>query len=100
MEKKRFGIQLSDGGDLTVRSGAIALGDTMAQNEYLLIVSQPGEIKEHPSVGAGMSDMVGGTSSSEAKRRIRESLRADGMTVRAIDMTDGGAIRRLEAAYE
>lgn len=100
MERKRFGIQIDDTGDLSIRGGGLSVGDTMAQNEYLLIMSSKGEIKEFPAVGAGISDMVGDTGSAEAKRKIREAFRADGITITSLSMTEEGTITRLEASYE
>ena len=100
MERKRYGIQIDDTGDIVVRNGSLALGDTLVQNECLLIVSHPGEIKEHPSMGAGIADMVGDNGCTEAKRKIRESFKADGLNIVSIEMTDKGEVRRLEASYQ
>lgn len=98
MEKKRYGIQIGQNGDLSVSASGALLGDTMAQNEYIILMSQKGDIKERPLMGAGISDMVGSHETASMKRQIRDALKEDGMTVSAIDM-DGGTIKRLEASY-
>lgn len=96
--RKRYGIQLNEEGDIAVAGGTMSMGDTLAQNEYLLIISQPGDLKEEPLLGAGIADMVAETDPSAMKRRIRDALKADGMDVRTLEM-DGGTIKRLEASY-
>lgn len=100
MKNKRYGIQIDDSGDLCIANGGLILGDTIAQNIYLIIVSQPGDIKEKPLMGAGVSDMVGSHDVTGWKRRIREQLKKDGLNVRSLDITPSGDIRRLEADYD
>lgn len=100
MRNKRYGIQIDDSGDIRVSGGSVSMGDTIAQNIYLIIVSQPGDIKERPLMGAGISDMVGSNEVTGWKRRIREQLRKDGLNVKSLDISSDGEIRRLEADYD
>lgn len=96
---KRKGIQLADNGDLDVRDGQMAFGDTLAQNEYLLLISHPGDLKENPLLGVGIADMSGDNDIVGWKRRIREALASDGLKVSNIVVTNDGKIERLEADY-
>ncbi|MEE3485093.1 MAG: hypothetical protein VZQ98_12320 [Bacteroidales bacterium] len=98
MKKKRYGIQIDDTGDLAVGT-SIETGDTLAQNEYILMLAQPGELKENPLVGAGMADMVGSAGTADIKRRVRDAFKADGLQIKEFEMGRNGAIVRLEADY-
>lgn len=100
MRNKRFGIQIKDDGDLSVVGGSLAIGDTLAQNTYLLIVSQPGDLKEHPTLGAAISDFVGSSDVAVAKRKIRDAFKADGLNAKQIELTKEGKISRLEVDYD
>lgn len=100
MRNKRYGIQIDDSGDIRVSGGSVSMGDTIAQNIYLIIVSQPGDIKERPLMGAGIADIVGSNEVTGWKRRIREQLRKDGLNVKSLDISSDGEIRRLEADYD
>lgn len=95
---KRYGMQIADDGDLIVRDGGVSMGDTLAQNEYILLLSHQGELKENPLLGAGVADMVGSHDVSDCKRKVIDALKGDGMTVQAVEMKEG-SITRLEAKY-
>ena len=99
MRDKRFGIQIDDSGDLVVAGGAVAVGDTLAQNEFLLLVSGPGDLKEYPLMGAGISDMACDHDNTGWKRRIIDAFKDDGLRVKSIEMAAEGALTRLEADY-
>lgn len=98
MKKKRYGIQINDTGDLNAAPGGVTLGDTMAQNEFVILMSQPGDIKEAPLMGAGIADMVARNDTAAMKRQIRDALKLDGMDVSAVEIKDG-TLTRLEASY-
>lgn len=99
MRNKRYGIQIDDSGDLVVADGGLSMGDTLAQNEFLLLVSGPGDLKESPLMGAGISDMVGDHDMTGWKRRIIDALKDDGLRVRSLELATDGTLTRLEADY-
>lgn len=100
MERKRFGIQLDEmTNDLKIENGHIAIGETLPQNEYLLLVLNKGELKEDPLVGVGISDMLNDNDIIGWKRKIRDGLKADGMKVEQISISSDGRIKKLEAKY-
>lgn len=100
MERKRFGMQLDEmTNDLKIENGHIAIGETLPQNEFLLLVMNKGELKEDPLVGVGISDMLNDNDILGWKRKIRDGLKADGMKVEQISISSDGRIKKLEAKY-
>lgn len=100
MNKKRTGIQITDEGDLDIRDGSLQMGDTLAQNEFALLMSQPGELKEYPLMGAGIADMTGDKNTARWERRVIDAFKDDGLRVSGIEISEDGQFRRLEASYE
>ena len=100
MERKRFGMQLDEmTNDLKIENGHIAIGETLPQNEFLLLVMNKGELKEDPLVGVGISDMINDNDILGWKRKIRDGLKVDGMKVEQISISSDGRIKKLEAKY-
>lgn len=100
MERKRFGMQLDEmTNDIKIENGHIAIGETLPQNEFLLLVMNKGELKEDPLVGVGISDMINDNDILGWKRKIRDGLKADGLTVEQISISSDGRIKKLEAKY-
>ncbi len=85
--------------DLKIENGHIAIGETLPQNEFLLLVMNKGELKEDPLVGVGISDMLNDNDIIGWKRKIRDGLKADGMKVEQISISSDGRIKKLEAKY-
>lgn len=82
-------IQDNDGVDLCVADGGMVTGETQAQEEYLVLVSQKGEWKEHPLVGVGVADMVGDEDQRYWKREIRENLARVGIKIKGVSLKNG-----------
>ena len=100
MQLKRFGMQLDEmTNDIKIENGHIAIGETLPQNEFLLLVMNKGELKEDPMVGVGISDMINDNDILGWKRKIRDGLKADGMKVEQISISSDGRIKKLEAKY-
>lgn len=72
-----------------VLNGGVCVGDTTAQNTAFLLIAQKGELKEHPMLGAGISDIINDHDLSAWKRTIIETLEADGQQVNKIDIKNG-----------
>lgn len=85
--------------DIKIENGHIAIGETLPQNEFLLLVMNKGELKEDPLVGVGISDMLNDNDILGWKRKIRDGLKADGLTVEQISISSDGRIKKLEAKY-
>ena len=103
---KTIGIQMTNALELAttvvrdsnglILSGMM-VGDTLYQNQYLILQAQKGEFKEYPTLGCGIDDMPNDEELSEWQATIREELAKDGMSVKAINITSTGMT--LEAEY-
>lgn len=91
---KKFGIQ-SDGADMVISVkkdsndkivSGLVLGDTLHQNQYFILKAQKGEYRFSPLLGAGIDDMTNDNEITEWKKRIRQELTRDGMTVDRVDI--------------
>ena len=79
-----------------IRSG-VAIGDTLAQNQALIIGCHQGEFKEQPAVGVGISDMLLDHDPLAWRTVIREQLEMDGQTVDEVTVTNKGI--KIKAKY-
>ena len=102
----RQGIQLTDYTP-TVRvrrdrfgkiTGGLVVGDTLYQNQALILTLHPGELKDSPVVGVGIIDMLLDHNPAAWKGRIREQLEIDGQTVETITIGRDGI--DIAATYE
>jgi hypothetical protein len=93
---KGKGIQLDGDFGLSVKVrrdtegkiiGGLVIGDTLRQNQALILSFYPGELKLSPLVGVGLSDMVNDNDILAWKRTIRQQLELDGQRVNDIRFT-------------
>jgi len=94
---KGKGIQLNAEGDLLIAGGTLAIGDTTYQNVYLILSSHKGEWKEHPLIGAGLTDSLADENPSYWKYTIRSELARDGLTVNNLQIQEGQVL--IDAKY-
>ena len=80
-----------------VRNGSLATGDTLRQNQALLLMLHKGELKERPSAGVGLSDMLLDNDPIYWRTEIKEQLEMDGQTVAMVRITEQGV--EIEASY-
>lgn len=89
------GIQLDDY-DLEIKVerdkygkiiSGLVVGDTLHQNQALLLGIRKGELKENPSIGVGISDMFLTHNLADVRNEIRQQLELDGQTVNKIIVT-------------
>ena len=100
MKNKRYGMQLDEASnDLKIENKSIVLGETLPQNEYLLLVGNRADFKTDPTLGVGINEMLNDNDLLSWKRKIREGLQADGMRVDTISMSRDGKITELKADY-
>lgn len=93
------GMQLTADYDLDIRPvrdssgkilGGTVIGDTLAQNQALIIGCHKGEFKEAPYLGVGISDMLLDHDPLAWRTEIREQLELDGQTVDGVTVTRQG----------
>lgn len=102
----RLGIQLIDFvPDVRVRydrfgriAGGLVIGPVLRQNQALLLTLHPGELKDNPTVGCGITNMLLDHNPLLWRSRIREQLEMDGQTVDRITITPTAV--ELEAKYK
>lgn len=75
----------------------MVVGDILAQNQALILQLHKGELKEDPSVGVGISDMILDSDLQNWSREIREQMELDGQTVDKIVLTENELT--IEARY-
>lgn len=94
---KKIGIQLDSDGDLFISNGSLQIGDTLYQNQYILLSAQKGDLKHVPTLGVGLSDMLHDDDILGWKRAIREDFAKDGIKVSKLEITTSSIT--LEADY-
>ncbi len=84
---KGIGILLDPGtGDVMVQDGGLVIGDAIRQNQALILTSTKGEFKEHPTLGAAISELINEHDLTGWKRDITIQLESDGMKVNDIEI--------------
>ena len=107
---KSTGILLDPAtGDLLVEArrnaaGVIAqgleIGATTFQNQALILQAAKGEFKEYPTLGVGISDILGDDEMTGWKREIALQLEADGMKVKTVDLDLKNNKLTIDAEYD
>jgi len=95
---KNLGIMLKqDSFDLDIKvirdaGGKIArgfqIGDVTKQNTAVILLMNPGELKERPTVGVGINNMILDKDYLLYKHKIRQQLTADGMQVNYLEISN------------
>lgn len=111
---KDKGIQLTDGNDgleaidlkIEVQrdsSGKIVngmtIGNTMNQNQALMLIANPGEIKFVPTLGVAIVELTLDNDYLRFRHRIREHFSKDGLIVQSVDLSERKPLK-IEANYE
>lgn len=107
---KSTGILLDPAtGDLLVAAqrdatGMIAqgleIGTTTFQNQALILQAFKGEFKEYPTLGVGISDILGDDEMTGWKREIALQLKTDGMKVKTVDLDLKNNKLTIDAEYD
>lgn len=77
VERDRFGKIMS----------GLVVGDILHQNQAVILSIRKGELKENPSVGVGLADMLLEHDLNAVQREIREQLEMDGQKVETVQVT-------------
>ena len=92
----KIDVQLKFDTEGKILSG-LNLGDTLRQNQALILVLHQGELKERPEVGVGIEDMLLDNDILYWRSRIREQLELDNQNVDKVRITTGGI--EINASY-
>lgn len=85
--------------DLNLDGCDLALGNTLQQNLYLILVSYQGEWKSAPTLGVGIESAVGDHDVSAWRADIREHLKRDGLTVGTVEYDTLSEKLNIKASY-
>jgi hypothetical protein len=77
-------IQPTMGADGKI-TGGLQVGNITRQNQALILVMHPGECKEKPVLGCGISDIVLDNDLLPWRHKIREQMEIEGMGVNALN---------------
>ncbi len=107
---KSTGILLDPAtGDLAVSAGrdvsgliaqGLEVGTTTFQNQALILQARKGEFKEYPTLGVGISDILGDDETTGWKREIALQLETDGMKVKSIELDLTTNKLTIDAEYD
>lgn len=89
-------VKVRRGADGRITEG-LQVGDTLGQNQALILVLHKGELKERPSTGCGIEDMLLDNDPMYWRSLIREQLEMDGQTVNKVTVTKTGIT--IDATY-
>lgn len=64
-------------------SGMI-IGDVLHQNQAIILSMRKGDLKENPSIGVGLSDLLLDHNMLSIRSEIRQQLELDGQTVNSV----------------
>lgn len=100
-----IGIQLTDyEPQITIKKDALGLitqgltlGETLQQNQAIIMAMHQGELKERPMIGVGISDMLLDNDPIYWRTKIKEQLAMDGEKVGRVRLTRSGI--EIEATY-
>lgn len=71
--------------DGKILSGLV-VGDTLQQNMALILMAQPGEIKQYPTMGVGFADALLGSDLLSYRHKIRQQFGKDGLKVTQLEL--------------
>ena len=72
--------------DLVLKNGDFSIGESTAQHQKLLILSDKGEFKANPKRGVGARKYLETHKPDDFAREIRQEFSIDGMSVDAISI--------------
>jgi len=76
----------------------ITVGNTLQQNQALILITQPGENKFYPDLGVGIADMLLDHDYLSYRHRIREHYAKDGLKVSYLDLYPNKPLK-IDANY-
>jgi len=91
-------ILLNDDGSLLIRNGDFVVGESMNQQQAMLLIAHPGEFKMSPEIGIGISDLLLGEELLEYRHRIRNQYMLDGLKINRLELYEIGKLK-IDAEY-
>lgn len=91
-------IILDNNRDIDFANGDIRIDTSDDQHTQLLLLTAPGEWKQHPTHGVGVIQYVENHDNGALARRIHSELTADGMRVDNISINNSNI--NIQATYD
>lgn len=101
-------ILIGEDGDLMIRplkdqngvvTTGLIVGNSVYQNQYIILKAHKGELKEWPVLGVGLADMTNSNDIAGWTVEIREQFEKDGMQVNKATF-DRNMNLEIDASYE
>jgi|SRR5690606_13302204 len=73
--------------DNKIVSGLV-IGHTLEQNKAFILIAQPNDFKDNPTLGVGFEDNLLGEDLLEYRHKIREEFAKDGLKITKLDLYD------------
>lgn len=97
-----IGIALDENFDLKINPvrdangmivSGVVLERTLPQNQAVILMMQPGELKEAPTVGCGIANMINDYDPALWRKKIKMQMEMDGQTIDAINFYSNGKLQ-------
>lgn len=69
-------------------ASGLVIGDTTQQNMAIILTSNPGEIKQYPTMGVGLIDATHGTDLLSYRHNIRSQFKRDKLKISELELYD------------
>lgn len=87
LESIDFKIDIIRDADGMITQGLV-IGNTMPQNQALIIMASPGEFMFNPLIGVSIIDLLLDSDFLRIRHRIREHFLKDGMIVKSLEFEE------------
>lgn len=88
---------LLEDSDLSMTRQDLVVGESTNQHQQLLLVTTPGEWKNSPLAGVGLTGWLNDERTGNLVTEVRRQFKSDGMEVRNISYEQGRL--KIDAAY-
>lgn len=86
-------ILLNDLGDAMINNGDFATGESINQQQALILIAHQGEFKMSPEIGVGIADLLLGEELLEYRHKIRNHFMMDGLKINRLDLYELGKLK-------
>lgn len=85
--------------DLNILNGDFSVIESTEQHQRLLLIATPGEYKQKPLSGVGLSNYLLDERPGNLLNNIRSQFAKDGMSVKTVTISEEGTLT-IQADYE
>lgn len=93
-----FDFIVGDDGDLFIKNGDLAFGESTEQHQRDLVLAMPGEFRQSPLIGCGIrTELLNSIAPDELRIAIQREFERDGMQV--VRLAVNGDAISIDAHY-